>query len=130
MRERFINILKYIFISFGVLFVLQILIATILAIQTVNIWKFENKTISLSDSKPIIDKLNLQFEENKKFPQSLENFKTKKHITFEYKPNQDLSCYTLIVKNSKKNTTQEINECKIYTNNGTSHSQSFKIYNN
>ena len=130
MKERFITVLKYIFISFGILFVAQIIIATILTVQTANIWKFENKTTNFADSKPIIEKLNAQFEENKKYPQNLNDFKTKKHITFEYKPNQDFSCYTLIVKNSKRRTTQEINECRVHANNNTSHTQSFKIYNN
>jgi len=140
MKEKLINIIKWLFIILGIVYLIQLLIAfsTFLAIKNAFNYKNFNNTTSFSKEikKPkefaqIIDYANSYFEENNKFPETIENIesiKLKKDLDYKYETNKDSTCYTITIKSQKNNIVKQYQACKNKDKNSNFNTQSYIEY--
>ncbi|MBQ8848346.1 MAG: hypothetical protein IJ003_05315 [Candidatus Gastranaerophilales bacterium] len=135
MKERLINVLKIIFIIFGVLFFVILLFSfmaflgiTKLADMNFNI--VGNTKNKLKDIQPIISYVENYKEKNNVYPKELGEIKIKKNLEYKYEINKDANCYTITLKPKKANITQQYQRCLVKTNNSNSTSESFIEFSN
>ena len=134
MKERFLTVLKWFFIVLGIIFFIQLLL--ILG-AFIGIITFANSTFKMpeninkmKDIKPIINYVQDYQKENGKYPETIENIKLKKDLTYKYEPSKDFNCYTVTLKSKKKNLTKQYQQCMVKTDNSTSSSESYVEFSN
>ncbi len=134
MKERFLTVLKWFFIVLGIIFFIQLLL--ILG-AFIGIITFANSTFKMpeninkmKDIKPIINYVQDYQKENGKYPETIENIKLKKDLTYKYEPSKDFNCYTVTLKSKKENLTKQYQQCMVKTDNSTSSSESYVEFSN
>jgi len=134
MNERLKNVLKWFFITLGVLFLIQFLLilGAVLGLThfaDFNFKGYEVKT-NIKPFEKIIKHLDEYNEKNGKYPSDINSIKKDKNYDFEYKTTKDNSCYTLKAVSKKNSLTKEFNKCLIKSDGGVSQTQSFVEYSN
>lgn len=135
MKQRLINVLKWILITFGVLFVLQALVVVgiILGIKGFNnadytITKNTNK--NLKQMQPIINFAENYRLKNGKYPKSIEGVKIKPDLYFKYETTNNDDCYSITTKNKKDNLTRQYQHCATNNANSNSSTESYVEFTN
>lgn len=134
MKKRLINVVKWFFITLGVLFFIQfiLILGAILGLVSFANFDFkahETKT-NIKPFENVIKYLDKYSEENGKYPQNIDSIKTDKNYDFEYKTSNNDSCYVLSAKSKKTQMTKEYQKCSIKSDNSISTSQSYIEYSN
>lgn len=135
MKEKCFKALKIILIIFGILFLIQILLFGLMMLGM--FWFSPVKDLDFDYSKiqnstkpkemlPIINYAENYQAENKKYPEKIENVKTKKDLDYKYEVTKDGNCYTITIK--EKNTSKQYQHCKTASDNSSSTSESYVEY--
>ncbi len=135
MKERFLNVIKWFFIVLGVLFLMQLLIVIGAFIGFSNFAKadintFNNTNSKIKDIQPIINYVEDYRIKNGKYPEKVENIKTKKKLNYKYEISKDANCYTITTKKEKENLTSQYQHCQVTSENSNSSSESYVEFNN
>lgn len=130
MEKRLLNVLKWFFISLGVLFfALIILIAALIFMANMftidTIPNIKPAKTNLKELQKIIDYAEDYKEQNGVYPQNIENIKENKNIKLDYSTYNNSNCYKIDFKNSKTNTTKQYQHCNIKKEGSTSTSESY-----
>ena len=131
MQERLIKVLKALLIAFGVVFLLQVIFLTLIFIGIFKFsdfrdfdkfdFKMPQVTTHPKEITPIIEQAEKYRLENGKYPEKLENVKTKKE--FKYEATKDGNCYTVTMEDKGK--TKQYQECKLNSEGSSSISQNY-----
>ena len=127
MNKKFLNVVKWIFIILGVLFLLQIILFTFV-IAGINSFSkvkttFDNKP---KEMMPIINYALKFKKEHGMFPKGLEGVKLKKDLKYNYEITNDQNCFRIVVEDKK--TVKQYQYCTVDTNNSNASSESYSEY--
>ena len=130
MKERVLNVLKWILIVFGIIFLIQVLLVLGALIGLAGFANFDFKDHAkmgdIKHAENIIEYLDEYNEENGKYPENIENVKKDKKYDFDYKTSSNENCYTLTIKAKKGDSKiKQLNKCLIKSDGSLSTSQSY-----
>ena len=136
MKERLINVLKWLLITFGVLFLIQILIVIGFVLGLKGFWNNEfsyknNYNKNLKEMKPIINYAENYKLKNGEYPEKIENVKIKPDLYFNYETSNNNECYTIKIKPKKadkKDLIKKYQHCSTSSENINSNTQSYIEY--
>lgn len=132
MKERLLNVLKWLFIVMGVLFLFQLLIGFGLFLGIMGFvddgFSFVNMDKKVKPMQKAIKYIEDYRLQNGKYPSNLENAKLNKNVKYEYEATKDSNCYVLKVKSKKENLVKQYQRCYFESDGGMSNTQSYTEY--
>ncbi len=133
MKERLLNVIKWILITLGVLFLLQILFVVGAVIGASNFAKTDTNIVNSSKNKlkqiqSVIDYVEDYKNKNGKYPQTIQNVKVKNNVYYDYSTSDDFNCYTIKTKTKKDNMVQQYQHCSFKSEGSSSNSESYSEY--
>ena len=135
MKDKLLKALKIILIIFGILYLAQILLFLLImtglfSIGSTKTLDFDfNKVQSSTKPKeitPIINYVEDYQIKNNKYPEKLENVKTKKNLDYKYEISKDGNCYSIEL--NEKNKVKQYQHCKTASDNSSATSESYVEY--
>lgn len=135
MKQRLMNVLKWLLVAFGILFLIQLLIVigVILGIKgfsnlDYSINKHSNK--NLKPIQPIINYAQDYRLKHGKYPDTIEGIRIKPDLYFKYETSSNNACFSVTTKSKKDNLTRQYQRCSINSDNSNSSSESYVEYSN
>jgi len=125
MKERFLNVLKWFFITLGILFLIQLLLLSgiFIGFHSIKDSDINIKPVNanLKEIQPIVDYAEKYRLENNKYPDKVD-IKIKKG-EYKYEASNNFDCYKITYTNKK--TQKTYNCCTINNENSNSKTESF-----
>ena len=132
MKTRLLNVVKWILITLGVIFLFQILLFAIIVAASKNFTKITVKSSSTKDRleqiQPVIDYVEDYKNKNGKYPQTIQNVKINSNVYYDYSTFQDSDCYKIKTKTKNDNVVKEFQRCSQNSKNSKSHFESYSEY--
>lgn len=132
MKKRLTNVIKWLLMVLGALFLLQLILVfgAILGITSfANAdLDFLNTDKKLKPIDPIIKYVEDYRQKNGKYPENIEGIKLKKNLEYKYETTKDRNCYTITIKSKKDNLKKQYQYCSLDSENSSSKSESYVEY--
>ncbi len=134
MKEKIFEVIKWVLIALGIIFLIQILIiiGAFIGISRLSKMTFDipNADKIQKELRPIVDYAESYRDKNGKYPQNIENVKIKKDIDYKYEASKDFTCYTITAKTKKNSSTKQYQHCRQNSDNSQSSSESYVEFSN
>lgn len=132
MKERLINVIKWLLMILGGLFLLQLLVGFCVVMGLVGFANadldFLNNDKKLKPIEPIIKYVEDYKKVNGKYPETIEGVKLKRGLEYKYEITKDGNCYTVTIKSKKDNIKKQYQYCSLDSEHSTSKSESYVEY--
>ena len=132
MKKRLTNVIKWLLMVLGALFLLQLILVfgavlgiTSFANADLN---FINSDKKLKPVEPIIKYVEDYRTQNGKYPDKIQGVKLKKNLEYKYETTKDGNCYTITIKSKKDNLKKQYQYCSLDSENSSSKSESYVEY--
>ncbi len=130
MKERLLNVLKWLLIALGAIFLIQLLVVAGVIVGVKNFsetnFNFASATNkNLKDMQPLINYVENYKAKNDKYPERIQNVKIKPNLYYKYELNKDGNCYTITTNSKKDNLTRQYQHCSTKEPNSKTSSESY-----